>query len=250
MKITKLGMGIGSIVFVCQSLISASIFNDFSNYNRLQVIKNNENCRHIGYGDRFLAMDLLGASNKFFVESNRNHPMDDTSKIPEAVVSTSAFQKRTWYSPLGQVQVITATDIQSMPVRTVSEILLYASGIDLRQRGPNGVQADLQMQGSTFDQVLLLINGVKMSDPQTGHHQLNLSISPEIIERIEIVKGAAAHVYGVNALAGVVNIITKTGNLQKDNETIKLQCSAQRSQRQCFVIFTIKPAMFRTSRYR
>lgn len=147
-----------------------------------------------------------------------NRWVDDTSKMAEAVVSTSAFQKRTWYSPLGQVQVITSADIQSMPSRTVSEILLYAAGIDLRQRGPNGVQADLQMQGSTFDQVLLLINGVKMSDPQTGHHQLNLSISPEIIERIEIVKGAAAHVYGVNALAGVVNIITKTGNLKKENE--------------------------------
>ncbi len=144
--------------------------------------------------------------------------VDDTSKISETVVSTSAIQKRTWYSPLGQVQIITAAEIQSMPARTVTEILLYASGIDLRQRGPNGIQADLQVQGSTFDQVLLLINGVKMSDPQTGHHQLNLSISPEIIERIEIVKGAAAHVYGVNALAGVVNIVTKTGNLHKERE--------------------------------
>jgi len=217
-KFTKLGTGIGSILFVCQSLISASVFNDFSSCNRLRIIKNNENSHFIGSGARLFSIDLLGCSEYDFVESNWSHWVDDTSKMPETVVSTSAFQKRTWYSPLGQVQVITSTDIQSMPARTVSEILLYASGIDLRQRGPNGVQADLQMQGSTFDQVLLLINGVKMSDPQTGHHQLNLSISPEIIERIEIVKGASAHVYGVNALAGVVNIVTKTGNLQKDNE--------------------------------
>ncbi len=218
MKFTKLGTGIGSILFVCQSLISASVFNDFSSCNRLRIIKNNENSHFIGSGARLFSIDLLGCSEYDFVESNWSHRVDDTSKMSETVVSTSAFQKRTWYSPLGQVQVITSTDIHSMPARTVSEILLYASGIDLRQRGPNGVQADLQMQGSTFDQVLLLINGVKMSDPQTGHHQLNLSISPEIIERIEIIKGAAAHVYGVNALAGVVNIITKTGNLQKDNE--------------------------------
>ena len=133
MKFTKLGTGIGSILFVCQSLISASVFNDFSNYNRLQVIKNNENCVLIGDGSRFLSMELLGTSNKFFAESNLNYPTDDTSKIPEALVSTSAFQKRTWYSPLGQVQVITSTDIQSMPARTVSEVLLYAAGIDLRQ---------------------------------------------------------------------------------------------------------------------
>jgi vitamin B12 transporter len=139
----------------------------------------------------------------------------DTVVMAETVVNRGSFQKRTIYSRLGLVQVITAADIKAMPVRTLNEVLQYAAGIDLRQRGPNGVQADLQMQGSTFDQVLLLVNGVKMSDPQTGHHQLNLSISPEVIERIEIVKGAAAHMYGVNAMAGVVNIITKTGTHRK-----------------------------------
>lgn len=107
------------------------------------------------------------------------------------------------------VQIISREEIQKLPVQTTTEVLSYALGVDIRQRGPQGVQADMQIQGSTFDQVLVLIDGVKMSDPQTGHHQMNLSISPEAIERIEIIKGAAARRYGLNALAGVVNIITR-----------------------------------------
>jgi iron complex outermembrane receptor protein len=81
--------------------------------------------------------------------------------------------------------------------------------VDLRQRGPNGVQADIQIQGGTFDQVLVLIDGVRLTDPQTGHHMLNLMVPPEAIERIEIIKGAAARRYGINALSGVVNIVTQ-----------------------------------------
>jgi iron complex outermembrane receptor protein len=75
------------------------------------------------------------------------------------------------------------------------------------------VQADIQIQGGTFDQVLVLIDGVRLTDPQTGHHMLNLMVPPEAIERIEIIKGAAARRYGMNALSGVVNIVTlKTAN--------------------------------------
>lgn len=108
----------------------------------------------------------------------------------------------------GNVTIIPKSVIQQIPVQTTAELLGYIEGVDLRQRGPNGVQADVQIQGGTFDQVLVLIDGVRMSDPQTGHHQLNLMVPPEVIERIEIFKGAAARRYGVNALSGVINIVT------------------------------------------
>ncbi len=223
MKIARLGIGIGLTFCISQSVMSTSFSKATSNLNPLSIARINGLMSTLGLFNKLPINDLAIKSFEDETIVNLYQTLDDTSKMPETVVSTSAIQKRTWYSPLGQVQVITAADINAMPARTVSEILLYAAGIDLRQRGPNGVQADLQMQGSTFDQVLLLINGVKMSDPQTGHHQLNLSISPEVIERIEIVKGAAAHVYGVNALAGVVNIITKTGNLRKDKEVVVVE---------------------------
>lgn len=107
------------------------------------------------------------------------------------------------------IQVLSKEEIASLPVKSVSELLAYVSGVDLRQRGPWGTQTDLSIYGSNFDQVLVLINGVKMSDPQTGHHLLNLPIPLSAIDHIEVLRGAAARKYGINALAGAVNIITQ-----------------------------------------
>lgn len=107
------------------------------------------------------------------------------------------------------VEIITSKDLQQLPVQTVSEALQYLSGVDLRQRGPIGAQADITMLGGTFEQVLVLVNGIPMRDPQTGHHQMNLPVDLNMIERIEIIKGSAARIYGANALAGAINIITK-----------------------------------------
>ena len=107
------------------------------------------------------------------------------------------------------ITILSRKDIANIPVQTTAELLGYIEGVDLRQRGPNGAQADIQIQGGTFDQVLVLIDGVRLTDPQTGHHMLNLMVPPEAIERIEIIKGAAARRYGINALSGVVNIVTQ-----------------------------------------
>ncbi len=108
------------------------------------------------------------------------------------------------------IRIIGKKEIAALPVRTVSDLLGYTAGIDLRRRGPVGTQADISIDGSNFDQVLVLVNGIKMSDPQTGHHMLNLPIPLSAIDHIEVLRGPAASVYGVNALAGAINIITKT----------------------------------------
>ena len=72
------------------------------------------------------------------------------------------------------MQVMDRKQIATLPVKSTAELLAYVAGADFRQRGPNGTQADISIDGSTFDQVLVLVNGVKMSDPQTGHHMMNL----------------------------------------------------------------------------
>ncbi|MBS1616697.1 MAG: TonB-dependent receptor [Bacteroidetes bacterium] len=107
------------------------------------------------------------------------------------------------------IQILSREEIAALPVHSVTELLAYVSGVDLRQRGPWGTQADLSIYGSNFDQVLVLLNGVKMSDPQTGHHLLNLPLPLSAIDHIEVLRGAAARKYGVNALAGAINIITQ-----------------------------------------
>ena len=106
------------------------------------------------------------------------------------------------------VQVITRSDIERAPAQNLNDLLRYISGADIRQRGPLGAQADISIRGGTYEQTLILLNGVNVNDPQTGHHNLNLPIDLESIERIEILEGPAAKSFGPNAFNGIINIIT------------------------------------------
>ena len=106
------------------------------------------------------------------------------------------------------VSVITREEIEAAPVQSIQELLEYALSVDVRQRGVHGVQADISVRGGSFDQTLILLNGINISDPQTGHHSLNLPVSIKNIQRIEILEGPAARIFGPNAFSGAINIIT------------------------------------------
>lgn len=108
------------------------------------------------------------------------------------------------------IRLIDRAQIEAMPARSLNELLAYVAGVDLRQRGPFGSQADISIDGGSFEQTLILIDGVKMLDAQTAHHALNLPIPLDAIERIEVIRGPAARIYGINSLTGVVNIVTRT----------------------------------------
>ncbi len=115
------------------------------------------------------------------------------------------------YSEISRiVTVITKDEIQHAPVQSIQDLLEYITGVDVRQRGMFGVQADLNIRGSSFDEVLILLNGINISDPHTGHFNLNLPLDAESIERVEILNGPAARVLGANAFAGAINIVTAT----------------------------------------
>jgi len=107
------------------------------------------------------------------------------------------------------VLVITSEEIKNLPAENLQDILQYSGSVDIRQRGLFGIQADVSIRGGTFDQSLVLIDGMKVNDPQTGHHNLNLPVSLGNIERIEILKGQGSRMFGPNAFSGVINIITK-----------------------------------------
>ena len=107
------------------------------------------------------------------------------------------------------INIISNKEIERMSVRSLPEILSYVPGVDIRQRGPLGVQADISIRGGSFEQTLVLLNGIKLSDPQTGHHSLNVPVHFSNIERIEVLKGPGARIYGQNAFSGAVNFITK-----------------------------------------
>ena len=80
--------------------------------------------------------------------------------------------------------------------------------IDLRQRGPNDVQGDLSIRGSTFGQTLVLINGLRVNDAQTAHHNMDQPIPTPSLERIEVLRGAGSSFYGSDAVGGSINFIT------------------------------------------
>lgn len=106
------------------------------------------------------------------------------------------------------ISIHTDLEIRNLPVQSIPEILSYVPGIDIRQRGPVGVQADIGIRGGTFEQTLILLNGVKLTDPQTGHHSLNLPLNFSNLKRIEVLRGPGARIYGQNAFSGAVNFIT------------------------------------------
>ncbi len=108
------------------------------------------------------------------------------------------------------VSVISREEIEAAPVQSIQELLEYALSVDVRQRGVHGVQADISVRGGSFDQTLILLNGINISDPQTGHHALDLPVSLQNIQRIEILEGPAARVFGPNAFSGAINIITSS----------------------------------------
>ncbi len=104
------------------------------------------------------------------------------------------------------VNVLTEADLTHTPSTTVNESLEILSSVDVRQRGPLDIQSDISVRGGTFDQTLILLNGIRMNDPQTGHHNMNLPITLDLIEKVEVLEGGAARVYGPNAFAGAINL--------------------------------------------
>ena len=101
---------------------------------------------------------------------------------------------------------VSHAEIEALPIQSVADILQYLPGVDVRTRGANGAQADVSMRGGTFDQVLVMLNGVPLSDFHTGHYALNIPVSSEIIERVEVLQGTSANLHG--AFSGAINIVT------------------------------------------
>jgi vitamin B12 transporter len=147
----------------------------------------------------------------FFIGSLIVSAQENTQKVDslQEVVITSSRIDLPFKENSRTIQLITAEDIKKSGVTNVADALQQIAGIDVRRRGTSGMQADLYIRGGSFDQTLLLIDGFKLDDVQTGHHSMNLALPIEVIKRIEIIKGPASRVFGQNAFTGAVNIITK-----------------------------------------
>ena len=143
----------------------------------------------------------------------------DTTDLKEVIVSTTKLEIP-FSKNFRTVKIISSDYIKNSPSTNVSDLLQEITGIDVRRRGVGGVQGDLYIRGGGFDQTLLLVDGMKMDDAQTGHHTLNMIVPLYLIERIEVIKGPAARIFGQNAFNGAINIVTK--NVKGEKKQIDL----------------------------
>ncbi len=176
--------------------------------------------------NRVILISVLSFNYFLTVPSSAMEVAKDTAEVKMEYdlneIEVSAQRSPALYSQVARiVTVIEKKEIETSPAQSVQDLLEYVAGVDVRQRGAEGVQADVSIRGGTFDQTLILLNGINITDPQTGHHNLNIPVSLSQIERIEILEGPAARVYGPNAFSGAINIVT----IQPDSDLVKLQLS-------------------------
>ena len=157
--------------------------------------------------------------NTFVTHLNAQESEDEIQLDEVEILSSPRIEIKSLQNSISVIS-ISKEEIQNSTATNVSELLQQIAGIDIRRRGVEGMQADLYIRGGSFDQTLLLIDGIKVEDPQTGHHTMNMTLPLEVIERIEITKGSAGRIYGQNAFTGAVNIITKK-NI-KNNLSVEL----------------------------
>ncbi|MFN5021208.1 MAG: TonB-dependent receptor plug domain-containing protein, partial [bacterium] len=140
--------------------------------------------------------------------------------LEPVLISSSAQQKRIRETGRN-ISVLTKDDIKNIPANSLDELLRFVPGIEVQQRGPQGSQSDLIIRGGTFQQLLVVIDGMRANEPLTGHFNAYIPIHPEEIERIEVIKGAAAAIFGPDAVGGVVHVITKafTHNFETKNKS-------------------------------
>lgn len=146
---------------------------------------------------------------------SRNPVMSDSTTTTTAhemtldpVTVTGSRAPLTKSQAARMVTVLGRQDIAQAPVQSINDLLKYAIGIDVRQRGPIGAQTDISIRGGTQDQIILLLNGINICDPQTGHNAMDLPIDINDIVRIEVLEGPAGRIYGTSSLVGAINIVT------------------------------------------
>jgi iron complex outermembrane receptor protein len=148
--------------------------------------------------------------------------------LDPVTVTSSLVEKRA--SQTGRnIAVIKGEYFQQLPVHSIDDLLRYVPGVEIQARGPQGSQSDIVLRGGTFQQVLVILDGLRLNDPNTGHFNSYIPISPAEIERIEVLKGASSALYGSDAVGGVIHVISKTfaarlaGNAADGNSVQKTQ---------------------------
>lgn len=134
----------------------------------------------------------------------------EQERVLDPVTITSSLTAKPVSRTGRNIITIPGDEFTRLPVNSIDELLRYLPGMEIQMRGPMGAQSDFVLRGGTFQQVLVILDGVRLNDPNTGHFNNYIPIAPSEIDHIEILKGASSAIYGSEAVGGVINIITKT----------------------------------------
>ena len=187
---------------------SYGIFNSLGKVIKIGVLVS-------GFGTVILRPNSLSA------QVNQTDSLPDKEVVLDGLI-VSGSKADGFLAPQLITAVISRNEIEQAAVQTLQDLLLYVQSVDVRMRGSNGVQADVSLRGGTFDQTTILLNGINITDPQTGHHSLNNPIPIEIIERIEVLSGTSSLTYNTVGFTGCINIVTIT----PENNAADLSLSA------------------------
>ncbi len=136
-------------------------------------------------------------------------PAQESKRVDPVVVTATRIE--TPAAEIGaSITVVTEEDFKTYHYATVDEALRTVPGLEVRRSGSLGKTTSITIRGATANQVQVLVDGVRVKSPTTGQADLS-DISPDLIERIEIIRGPQSTLYGADAIGGVVHIITKRG---------------------------------------
>lgn len=143
-------------------------------------------------------------------------------QLPEEKVVVTANAYPVPFENLSRtVAVFTRQDIEKLPAKSIADVLAHATALDLRPRTPFGGQADISVRGAGFSQALILVDGVRINDSQTAHHNADFPVQLQEVERIEVMPGAGSSLYGADAFGGTINIVTR-----RDPESVRASFGA------------------------
>ncbi len=138
-----------------------------------------------------------------------SHSLLAAPEISAPIVVTATRTAQIADQSLAPVVIITRQEIEQSQATDVAELLRFHAGFDIARNGGPGQTTSLFLRGTDSNHTLVMIDGVKINPGSIGGAALQ-NISPDIIERIEIVKGPRSTLYGSEAIGGVINIITRS----------------------------------------
>ncbi|HSW40530.1 MAG TPA: TonB-dependent receptor plug domain-containing protein, partial [Acidobacteriota bacterium] len=130
-------------------------------------------------------------------------------QVEEKIVVTAGAYPVPFENLSRKVAIFTREDIEKLPVRSLADLIGHAVSADIASRAPMGIQADIRLRGSAFSQTLVMVDGMRINNSQTGHHNADFPVQLSDVERVEVLLGAGSSLYGADAFGGIVNIITR-----------------------------------------